>query len=177
MTTLATIGYEGADLQEFIAALQEAHIECVIDVRELPLSRKRGFSKTALRKALESAGIEYVHLKALGDPKPGRDAARAGRFDEFNKIYRKHLSTSDAQKALAHAGVISLTAKSCLLCYEREPKHCHRKVVADSLALSYNADVRHLFVENVVGISGRRRERGVSIGAGQGGASAESSVW
>lgn len=177
MSTLTTIGYEGAELEEFITTLSDADVECVIDVRELPLSRKRGFSKTALREALRDAGIGYVHLRALGDPKPGRDAARAGRFGEFMQIYREHLSTSEAQDALGQAGVTALTRNSCLLCYEREPENCHRKVVAESLALSYNVNVRHLFVQKNVSLSGRRKGRGVGIGAGQGGASTESTVW
>lgn len=111
MPMLTTIGYEKAALNDFIATLQAASVECVIDVRELPLSRKRGFSKTALGQALEGADIRYVHLKALGDPKPGRDAARAGRFEEFNAIYRKHLATPEAQEALVLAGEFLETAK------------------------------------------------------------------
>src|SRR5215213_5559790 len=73
-----TIGYEGATVPEFLAALKDAGVERVIDVRALPLSRRPGFSKSPLRAALEEAGIEYVHLKALGTPADGRAAARAG---------------------------------------------------------------------------------------------------
>ena len=146
MPMITTVGYEKAELDDFIATLQAASVECVIDVRELPLSRKRGFSKTALREALDGAGIRYVHLKALGDPKPGREAARAGRFAEFSAIYRKHLATPEAQDALELAGEFVEAAKCCLLCYERDPEHCHRKVVAESLSHAYNTDVLHLFV-------------------------------
>lgn len=177
MSKLTTIGYEKAELDDFIATLQAISVECIIDVRELPLSRKRGFSKTALREALEGAGIRYVHLKALGDPKPGRDAARSGRFDEFSAIYRKHLATPEAQGALAQAGGIVESAKCCLLCYERDPEHCHRKVVAESLSHAYNIDVLHLFVDNSVDARGRRRERGIDVGVGQGGAATEPAVW
>lgn len=177
MPMLTTIGYEKAELNNFIATLQAASVECVIDVRELPLSRKRGFSKTALREALRGAGIRYVHLKALGDPKPGRDAARAGRFDEFSAIYRKHLATPEAQGALVQAGDSVRAARCCLLCYERDPEHCHRKVVAESLSHAYNADVLHLFVDNSVDARGRRKERGIDVGIGQGGAATEPALW
>lgn len=177
MTTLTTIGYERADLDSFIATLRASSVECVIDVRELPLSRKRGFSKTALREALENAGIRYVHLKALGDPKPGRDAARAGRFDEFDKIYRTHLAKPEAQGALAQAAAMALAAKCCLLCYERDPEHCHRKVVAESLSHAYNVNVLHLFVNNSVEASGSRKERRIGIGVGQSGAATEPTLW
>ena len=67
-----TIGYEGTTVPEFIAALKQAGVERVIDVRALPLSRRPGFSKSGLKAALEEAGIEYVHLKALGTPADGR---------------------------------------------------------------------------------------------------------
>ena len=177
MNTLTTIGYEGAELDSFIATLRTSSVECVIDVRQLPLSRKRGFSKTVLREALVNAGISYVHLKSLGDPKPGRDAARAGRFDDFNKIYRKHLATPEAQDALAQAGAASLAAQCCLLCYERDPQHCHRKVVAESLSHAYNVDVLHLFVDNSVETHGQRKQRRISIGIGQGGAATEPALW
>ena len=74
-----TIGYEGATMDDFLSALKQAGVERVIDVRALPLSRRPGFSKTPLQNALAEAGIEYVHLKALGTPAEGRNAARAGR--------------------------------------------------------------------------------------------------
>jgi uncharacterized protein (DUF488 family) len=177
MTTLTTIGYERADLDSFIATLRASSVECVIDVRELPLSRKRGFSKTALREALVNVGIRYVHLKSLGDPKPGREAARAGRFDEFYKIYRKHLATPEAQIALAQAGATVLTAKCCLLCYEQSPEHCHRKVVAESLSHAYNVDVRHLFIANKATADDKFGTRGNRAGVGQGGATPQQTVW
>lgn len=78
-----TIGYEGATVAEFIAALTGAGVERLIDVRALPLSRRPGFSKTALKAALHEAGIECVYLRALGTPADGRDAARAGRHDDL----------------------------------------------------------------------------------------------
>src|SRR6185369_12843167 len=81
-----TIGYEGSTMPEFLAARRKAGVERVIDVRALPLSRRPGFSKTPLRLALEEAGIEYVHLKALGTPAEGRTAARAGRQTDLERI-------------------------------------------------------------------------------------------
>jgi hypothetical protein len=71
-----TLGYEGATLAEFITRLKMAGIMTVADVRQMPLSRKRGFSKTALAAALEKVGIDYVHIPALGCPKPIRERYR-----------------------------------------------------------------------------------------------------
>src|SRR6478736_2047718 len=91
-----TIGYEGATMPEFMAALQKAGVKRVIDVRALPLSRRPGFSKSPLRAALAEAGIEYVHLKALGTPSEGRTAARAGRHSDMERIYAGQLELPEA---------------------------------------------------------------------------------
>ena len=78
-----TIGYEGADLFDFLATLKHAEVSLLVDIRELPASRRKGFSKNALQENLESVGIQYIHLRDLGDPKEGRLAARTGNFKDF----------------------------------------------------------------------------------------------
>jgi uncharacterized protein (DUF488 family) len=138
-----TIGYEGTTVPEFIAALQKASVERVIDVRALPLSRRPGFSKSALRAALEQAGIEYVHLKALGTPADGRAAARAGRHDELKRIYAGQLELPEAIAQGAQMIELARERPSALLCMEREPAHCHRTLLLDAIAA--DADVAHLY--------------------------------
>src|SRR5215212_2549307 len=91
-----TIGYEGATMAEFLAALRKAGVERLIDVRAVPNSRRPGFSKTPLRNALAEVGIDYVHLRALGTPAAGREAARAGRKAELEAIYAGQLETPQA---------------------------------------------------------------------------------
>ena len=91
MPRLFTIGYEGTDIDRFVETLKIVGVEVVADVRAVALSRKKGFSKSALSARLMADGMEYLHFVELGDPKPGRDAARAGLYDEFRKIYRRHL--------------------------------------------------------------------------------------
>src|SRR3546814_17179944 len=126
---LYTIGYEGSDIAHFLLTLQQCGIKRVIDVREVPLSRKRGFSKTALAAKLVESGIDYSHFKALGDPKPGRDAMRRGDFSAFVDIYSEHLATPEAQAALHDAVDLAMRSSSGLLCFERSPKECHRTMV------------------------------------------------
>ena len=133
VSTIFTIGYEGTDIERFIAALQGAHVEVLADVRAVTVSRKAGFSKNGLRARLAEAGIEYVHLGSLGDPKPGREAARAGKYDEFRAIYGKHLATDDAQVALFTLAHLASDRKTCLMCFEREPSECHRTIVARAI--------------------------------------------
>jgi uncharacterized protein (DUF488 family) len=129
-----TIGYEGATVGEFLAALQEAGVKRVIDVRALPLSRRPGFSKTPLRLALEEAGIDYVHLRALGTPAEGRSAARAGRHADMARIYSGQLELPEAMIQAAQMLELAADRPSALLCFERDPAHCHRSLLLNAVA-------------------------------------------
>lgn len=145
---ICTIGYEGAQLDAFVTALHRAAVQTLIDVRAVAVSRRRGFSKSALAARLAEEGVAYVHLRDLGDPKPGREAARAGRFREFERIYDAHLATEAAQAALAQAGVIALRSKAALMCFEADALHCHRTVVARRLAKDLKLRIVGLSVHN-----------------------------
>ena len=138
-----TIGYEGATVGEFLAALEKAGVKRVIDVRALPLSRRPGFSKTPLSAALGEAGIEYVHLKALGTPSAGRTAARAGRHEEMARIYAGQLELPEAIAQSAQMLAMAEEKPSALLCMERKPAHCHRTLLLKTVA--HDADVVDLF--------------------------------
>jgi uncharacterized protein (DUF488 family) len=138
-----TIGYEGATVPEFISALQRAGVKRVIDVRALPLSRRPGFSKSPLRAVLEEAGIEYVHLKALGTPSEGRAAARAGRHEDLKRIYAGQLKLPEAMVQSAQLLELARDKPSALLCMEREPEHCHRSLLL--AAVAPGTEVVHLF--------------------------------
>jgi uncharacterized protein (DUF488 family) len=138
-----TIGYEGAAMDEFLAALKNAGVERLIDVRALPLSRRPGFSKSPLRSTLEEAGIEYVHLKALGTPAEGRSAARAGRHADLKRIYAGQLELPEAIVQGARMIELAQEKPSALLCFEREPAHGHRTLLLSAVAA--DAEVTHLF--------------------------------
>ena len=138
-----TIGYEAATMPEFIAALTSAGVKRVIDVRALPLSRRPGFSKTPLEGALAEAGIEYVHLRALGTPAEGRAAARANRHAEMERIYAGQLELPEAIAQGAEMLALAEEKPSALLCFEREPAHCHRQLLLDAMASG--AEVVHLY--------------------------------
>ena len=141
MKTIYTIGYEGADIDNVVATLKAAGVKVLADVRAVAVSRKKGFSKTALRSRLEREGIAYCHFVELGDPKSGREAARAGRYDVFRRIYARHLSQGDSQAALRALAESASKAPTCLLCFERDPAVCHRSMVASQLK---NAGMRVL---------------------------------
>jgi uncharacterized protein (DUF488 family) len=144
MTTLATIGYEKSLLADVIARLKDAGVRIVIDVRAVAASRRAGFSKTLLAASLDEAGIDYRHLRALGTPKAGRQAARAGHTDEMHRIFEAHLQEPEAQLALAEATEIALARPAALLCYEAEAKDCHRAIVADRIRARIGCDIADL---------------------------------
>ncbi len=152
---LFTIGYESATLEDFLATLKNAGVSLLLDVREFPGSRKKGFSKNALAHSLAANGIQYLHLRGLGDPKPGRDAARAGDFQLFRRIFMQHMTTEKAQSDLRRATELLQSAQLCLMCYERDPATCHRSMVADMLSFGKGINVRHLYV----GASCRSQEK------------------
>jgi len=129
-----TIGYEGADVDRFLITLKDAGVAALADVRAVALSRKRGFSKSALRDALASQGIGYQHFIRLGTPKAGRQAARAGDGELMRRIYCDEvLATGPAQESLRELEALALTRPICLLCFERDPANCHRRVLARHL--------------------------------------------
>ena len=138
-----TIGYEATTMAEFLAALKNAGVERVIDVRALPLSRRPGFSKSPLRAELEAAGIDYVHLKALGTPPEGRSAARAGRQKDLERIYAGQLELPEAMVQAEQMRELADEKPSALLCYERDPAGCHRSLLI--AAVARDATVTHLF--------------------------------
>jgi uncharacterized protein (DUF488 family) len=142
---VATVGYQGATVQSFLQALREAGIELLVDVRAVANSRRPGFAKSALAANLRGAGIDYLHLRDLGTPAPGRAAARAGRHAEMRRIYRAHLATPVAQAALhALADIVRSRRRACLLCFEADATHCHRSLVAEALASLVPVRVTHL---------------------------------
>lgn len=131
MKKVYTIGYEGADISPFVETLLTVGITALADVRAVPISRKKGFSKTALRERLEVSGIRYEHFVELGDPKPGRDAARAGDYGRFRTIYGNHLRKNASLNALSELSALALTETVCLMCFERDPLNCHRLLIAN----------------------------------------------
>jgi uncharacterized protein (DUF488 family) len=147
--TLFTIGYEKARLADVVAALEDAGVEILIDVRDRPQSRRPGFSKNQLAAGLEAAGIRYVGLRALGTPAEGREANRKRQWAKFWRIVDEKLATAEAEHALAQAAAIASKTPTCLLCYEADPHICHRSRVADILAARQGFDIRHIAIEEV----------------------------
>lgn len=146
VNVIHTVGYEKSELSAYVSRLRAAEVEILIDVRDRPISRKRGFSKSALCAAVEEAGIAYLHVQALGDPKPGRDAARAGDHDRFVSIFTAHMALESTCQAVEGLASEIKGRRVCLTCYERDHTACHRTIVADRLAEITGAAIQHLTV-------------------------------
>lgn len=145
---LATIGYESATVPTFLDALQAAAVDLLVDVRAVARSRRPGFAKTRLASNLEEAGIRYLHLRGLGTPAEGRAAARAGRHEEMQRIFRDHLDTPAAQADLdSLLDLVRSGQRLCLLCLEANPDHCHRSLVAEAVVERLPVRVSHLHAD------------------------------
>lgn len=132
--SIFTIGYEQATIDEVVDALSKAGVKRLIDVRAVAASRRPGFSKTALAATLNAAGLAYEHLRALGTPKEGREAARRGDMAALEAIYAGQLEMPEAQAQAAVMLDRAAAEPTALLCYERDPAECHRTLLLDAVA-------------------------------------------
>lgn len=127
-----TIGYEQTPAKAVLDELEHAGVKLLVDVRAVAASRRPGFSKTQLAAGLSERGISYLHLRGLGTPKEGRNAARSGKFDELHRIYAAHLKTPQAREQLDElASLVTKAGPVCILCYERDHRQCHRQWIAE----------------------------------------------
>jgi uncharacterized protein (DUF488 family) len=131
--TFFTVGYEHTTQAGLIAALHDHGVKRVIDTRDVANSRRAGFSKKLLAASLDEAGITYLHLRPLGTPKPGRDANRAGRMDEFRRIYMARFNQPEAQLALLETEDLCRATATALLCFCGDGEKCHRHIIATAL--------------------------------------------
>ena len=144
--SLTTIGYEGTTIDAVVTTLKDSQVALLIDVRAVPQSRKPGFSKRQLAANLDEAGIAYIHLQALGTPKAGRDAVRAGHPERMEVIFREHMTGDRPQADLAQAKQLTQERTACLLCFERDHTTCHRHLVAEMIAAETGQAIVHLAI-------------------------------
>ncbi len=145
---LFTIGYEQSRPETVMAALKKAKVRLLVDTRAVAASRKPGFSKRQLAASLDENGIGYLHLQKLGTPAEGRQAARGGKIEQLWHIYDTHLKTHDAVEAMDElVSIVRSGRRVCLLCFERDPGHCHRSRIAQIVHERTGARVTDLMPE------------------------------
>src|SRR5437899_5175639 len=142
---LFTIGYEQTPPKAVLDELEQAGVKLLVDVRAVTSSRRPGFSKNQLAAGLDERGIAYVHLAGLGTPKEGRLAARSGKFDLLHRIFSKHLKTPQAREEIEElSALVKQAGPVCLLCYERDHTHCHRRWIAEIIEQRDGVKVENL---------------------------------
>ena len=143
---LFTIGYEQTPSRAVLDELERAGVKLLVDVRAIASSRRPGFSKSQLAAGLDERGISYLHLRGLGTPKEGREAARSGDMKTLTKIYDAHLRTPQAKEEMNElASLVMKAGPVCILCYERDHNDCHRKFIAEIIK-----DREGVKIENLV---------------------------
>lgn len=146
---LFTFGYEGLNIDSFIARLKETGIKTIIDVRELPLSRKKGFSKNSFATYLHSAGIAYAHMPALGCPKPIRNAYKINsNWSEYTKEFNTYLATQTS--AIKELSKISRSTSACLICFEADFNLCHRSLIARACQKESGVKITHITAKTTI---------------------------
>jgi len=146
MKQLFTIGYEGVMLEDFLVTLDKANIDVLLDVRELPMSRRKGFSKTALTEALAECDIDYRHEKQLGSPKTIRHKLREdSNYKAFFRAFNRHLQK---QNGILLELIEELSGNVALMCYEKDHTLCHRVSVVDALSEILGLTPTHLEVKH-----------------------------
>lgn len=152
---LYTFGYEGLGIEGFIARARAAGVQTIVDVRQLPLSRKKGFSKSSFSEALTSAGIAYLHAPALGCPKDIRDRYRLDRdWRAYTRDFLDYVETQDA--AVRELVKLAKATAACLVCFEEDHTTCHRTYVARAVRKQGGPSVMHLTVRAAFADSGLR---------------------
>ena len=122
-------------------------MKTLVDVREVANSRRAGFSKHVLAASLAEAGIGYIHMKALGTPKLGREAARRGDTKTMSRIYEARLVEPESQLALSETAALAGKTRICLMCLEHDWRVCHRNIVAQHLETEFGVKPAHLLPE------------------------------
>jgi hypothetical protein len=146
--SLFTFGYEGLSIEAFISRLKDARVDLIVDVRELPLSRKKGFSKSAFREALAASGIGYEHRPALGCPKPVRDQYKVdGDWSRYTQGFMAYLDKQGAE--IDDLAKTARGQRACLVCFEADFNFCHRTYVARAVHTAGGPVVQHLSAKTV----------------------------
>jgi uncharacterized protein (DUF488 family) len=147
---LFTIGYEQTPPKAVLDELEQAGVKLLVDVRAVAASRRPGFSKTQLAAGLDERGIAYLHLRGLGTPKDGREAARSGKYETMHRIYAAHLKTPQAREELDElSSLVQKSGPVCILCYERDHRHCHRRFIAEIIEQRDGAKIENLMAPQV----------------------------
>ena len=130
---LVSVGYEGRTVEDLVEVMLAQQVQVVADVRLTPLSRKPGLSKTKLSAALGDAGVEYVHLRPLGNPRDNRAPFWSGAVASGVRRFQELMQEPTSSACLDDLAELARTRRVAVLCFERDHDRCHRQVVTDEV--------------------------------------------
>jgi uncharacterized protein (DUF488 family) len=141
MIELMTIGYEALTPLEFFGILDRCRVSMLVDIRELPISRKPKFAKAALSASAEARNIQYEHVSVLGCPRDIRHDYRADQnWERYTRRFNAYIETQ--KEALEVLASWMKKERCCLLCYEEDFNFCHRSIVAEKVVTTLEDDVK-----------------------------------
>jgi uncharacterized protein (DUF488 family) len=143
--TLYAIGHGNRPMDQFVPLLVERAIRTLVDVRAQPhSSRFPHFTMAALRESMDELGIVYHWAgRQLGGRRSARPVSRHGALDEGLRGYADYMETDRFHKSAAQLMNLATRSPTAMLCAERSPERCHRRLIADYLTLQ-GAEVIHL---------------------------------
>jgi uncharacterized protein (DUF488 family) len=156
--TLYTLGHGNRSEEQFLAILRAAQIRCLVDVRAQPRSRRHPhFDGDALREALNRAEIVYHWAgRHLGGRRAARPDSPHVALPEDVRGFADHMQSEEFARGLAQLIHLARLDATAMMCAERLPEYCHRRLIADALLLQ-GVRVVHLIDAGV------QREHALSV--------------
>jgi uncharacterized protein (DUF488 family) len=155
---VVTVGVYGWTLDSFLAALGDADVRVLLDVRQRRGVRGSEYAwanAKRLQAALDDAGIAYEHHPELAPTTELRelqyrvdDEAGVGKRSrselspEYEERYRREILGQLDLRPLVDG--LPKEGAAALFCVERDPEACHRSLIADRLARELDITVEHL---------------------------------
>ena len=142
---VATIGFTKKSARRFFALLRESDVKRIVDVRLNNASQLAGFAKKddLAWFAHELLGIDYVHVPSLAPTKALLGDYRQGRIDWGT--YETRFTDLMRERRIEETVPREVVSDGCLLCSEDQPRHCHRRLVAEYLNERWGGlEIEHL---------------------------------
>ncbi len=132
---LYTIGHSTRDIEEFLLMLNNFGIECLVDVRRFPSSKKfPAYNQDSLCQTLKEEGIEYVHSEALGGRRKAlKESPNSVWHHPSFRGYADYMETTDFAEAVSELEVIATAKATAIMCSEAVFWRCHRSMISDYL--------------------------------------------
>jgi uncharacterized protein (DUF488 family) len=146
VTTLYTVGHGTLSAEAFTSLLDDAEITCVADVRSFPSSRHNPqFRREEMERWLPRAGLDYAWIRELGGRRRSVGVSKnvALRNDAF-RAYADHMTSDDFRDGVDHLLDLLASNPTTVMCSESVWWRCHRRLLADYVALLRGVDVLHI---------------------------------